>query len=316
MNDTDLDRPMLGIALMLAFCLLAPFADALAKLLGSEMAVGQLVTLRFAFQAAILVPLSIATRRVWRMDGRILFFVTLRTLLHITGISLVFTSLLYLPLADAIAIAYVMPFILLLLGFWFLGEEVGWRRLAASAVGFAGTLMVVQPAFSEVGWPALLPLGVAVVFALFMLVTRRIAGETDPIAMQAVSALIALVIMVPVMALTPADTVEALSWVAPSARGWWLITAMGAAGTLAHLLMTWSLRYAPASTLAPMQYLEIPFATAVGYVIFGDLPGPLATLGIGVTIAAGLYIVMRERAIHRARPPVPKAVHSGIPPAG
>lgn len=195
MSSTDLDRPMMGISLMLAFCLLAPFADALAKLLGPEMAVGQLVTLRFAFQAAILVPLTVATRRVWQMDGRILFYVTLRTLLHIAGISLVFTSLLYLPLADAIAIAYVMPFILLLLGFWFLGEEVGWRRLAASAVGFIGTLMVVQPAFSEVGWPALLPLGVAVVFALFMLVTRRIAGETDPIAMQAVSAMIALAIM-------------------------------------------------------------------------------------------------------------------------
>ena len=109
MSSTDLDRPMMGISLMLAFCLLAPFADALAKLLGPEMAVGQLVTLRFAFQAAILVPLTVATRRVWQMDGRILFYVTLRTLLHIAGISLVFTSLLYLPLADAIAMPIVDP---------------------------------------------------------------------------------------------------------------------------------------------------------------------------------------------------------------
>ncbi|MGP6087080.1 DMT family transporter [Antarctobacter jejuensis] len=316
MNTSDTDRPLLGIALMLGFCVLAPFADALAKLLGPEMAVGQLVLLRFAFQALILVPLTVMTGRVWRMDLPTFGFVFLRTLLHICGIALVFTSLLYLPLADAIAIAYVMPFIMLLLGFWFLGEEVGWRRLAACAVGFVGTLLVVQPAFSDVGWPALLPLGVAVVFAFFMLVTRRIAGHTDPIGMQAVSALIALVLMGPLMALTSAEALPELAWTEPTGHGWWLIALMGTAGTCAHLLMTWSLRYAPASTLAPMQYLEIPFATAVGFALFGDLPGPLATVGIAVTMASGLYIVMRERAMHRAKRPAPQAVHSGTPPAG
>jgi drug/metabolite transporter (DMT)-like permease len=67
--------------------------------------------------------------------------------------------------------------------------------------------------------------------------------------------------------------------------------------------MTWSLRFAPSATLAPMQYLEIPIATLVGLVIFGDLPDGLAAAGIVVTIASGLYIVMRERAISRAAPP-------------
>ena len=316
MTNAPADQPLFGITLMLGFCLLAPLADALAKLLGSEMAVGQLVTLRFAFQALILVPLTVLTGRVWRMDMQTFGFVLLRTLLHICGIALVFTSLLYLPLADAIAIAYVMPFIMLLLGFWFLGEEVGWRRLGACAVGFVGTLLVVQPAFSDVGWPALLPLGVAVVFALFMLVTRQIAGQTDPIGMQAVSALIALLLMGPLMLLTPAGALPELAWDAPTPRGWGLIAMMGIAGTIAHLLMTWSLRYAPASTLAPMQYLEIPFATLVGYALFGDLPGGLAAVGIAVTMASGLYIVMRERAIDRATAPTLQAVQSGTPPAG
>jgi hypothetical protein len=69
-----------------------------------------------------------------------------------------FASLRYLPLADAVAIAFVMPFIMLLLGWFYLGEEVGPRRFGACIVGFIGTLMVVQPSFAEVGWPALLPL--------------------------------------------------------------------------------------------------------------------------------------------------------------
>ena len=68
--------------------------------------------------------------------------------------------------------------------------------------------------------------------------------------------------------------------------------------------MTWSLRYAPSATLAPMQYLEIPIATVLGLFIFKDLPNPLAQLGICITIAAGLYVIFRERAI-ALRPPGP-----------
>lgn len=293
------DRPLLGIGLMLGFCVMAPFADALAKLLGPEVAVGQLVLLRFAVQLAILMPITILTRRPWRAEGHILALVILRTGLHIAGIATFFTALLYLPLADAVAITYVMPFILLLMGHWFLGEEIGWRRIAACVVGFTGVLMVVQPAFDDVGWPALLPVVIAFIFALFMLVTRRIAAVTDPIGMQALSAMIALCFLVPAIMLSPADLLPAFAWRPQTANSWMLILMMGASGTLAHLLMTWSLRFAPASTLAPMQYLEIPFATLVGYLIFADFPGPLASTGIAVTITAGLYVILREHAMAR-----------------
>ncbi len=289
------DRPLFGIGLMLAFCVLAPFADALAKLLGPLIPVGQLVTLRFALQAVILVPMALALGRSWRMSPRIALLLLARTLLHICGIALVVTALLYLPLADAVAIAYVMPFIALLLGRVFLGETVGWRRLLACVVGFIGTLLVLQPAFAEVGWPALIPLVVAVVFAVYMLLSRQLAQVLDPITQQAQAALIAIVLLAPLMALTPAQAVPALAWTTAETTTWALVVLMGMTGTLAHLVMTWALKYAPASTLAPMQYLEIPVAALVGYLIFDDLPGPLAALGIAITIAAGVYIVLRER---------------------
>ncbi|WP_136442794.1 DMT family transporter [Pacificoceanicola onchidii] len=308
------DRPLLGIALMLGFCALAPLADALAKMLGPLIAVGQLVFLRFILQALILLPITLATRRPMRTDRRSFFLIALRTLLHIAGIATVFTALLYLPLADAIAIAYVMPFIMLLLGHYVLGEEVGWHRLSACAVGFIGTLLVIQPAFDDVGWPALLPLAVAFIFAAFMLVTRQIAQHTDPIGMQALSALLAVALLGPLMLAFPG--VAALAWTPPTQEGWGLILAMGFAGTFAHLLMTWSLRYAPAATLAPMQYLEIPIATLFGWILFKDLPGPLAALGIAVTMAAGLYVILRERAsLSGQRAGRPEA-HQGTPPAG
>ena len=298
---------------MLGFCILAPMGDAIAKVLTGQLPLGQIVFVRFALQALILIPLTLATGRVWRMQGRVLRLVALRTALHIGGIGMMYSALYYLPLADAVAIAFVMPFIMLLLGWWVLNEEVGSRRLAACAVGSVGTLLVAQPAFASVGWPALLPVGVAVTFALFMLVTRQIARETDPVGMQAVSGVMATAALGPLLILAP---MHDLSWQPGTGLLWLLLAIVGVIGTLAHLLMTWSLRFAPAATLAPMQYLEIPFATLIGFALFGDLPNRLASLGIAITIAAGLYIVMRERAILRGSAPMPGTARAKPPGAG
>jgi drug/metabolite transporter (DMT)-like permease len=287
---------------MLGFCVLAPMGDALAKLLGETTPLALLVFVRFAIQAAILVPLVAFTGRPWRMRGRILRLTVIRTLLHIAGITAMFSALQFLPLADAVAIAFVMPFIMLLLGKFVLDEEVGPRRLGACVVGFVGTLMVMQPSFAAVGWPALLPLGVAVIFAFFMLVTRQVAKEIDPIALQGLTGLIGLPILLPLLLLPAIGGEPPLTgWTAPEAStAVLLLVALGVTGSLGHLLMTWSLRFAPSATLAPMQYLEIPMATLVGLLIFSEFPNGLALMGICVTIAAGLYIVFRERAVSRA----------------
>ncbi|MEO0361957.1 MAG: DMT family transporter [Pseudomonadota bacterium] len=283
---------------MLGFCALAPIGDGIAKLLGETVPLLQLLLVRFAAQTVLLAPLSRGGPALTRRLARL---VLIRTILHILGIGAMFLSLRFLPLADAVAIAFVMPFIMLLLGRFALGEEVGGRRLAACAVGFAGVLMVVQPSFAEVGAPALLPLFVALVFALFMLTTRRIAKEIDAIKLQYVGGLYAVAILAPI-ALAGAlfDLGPALAFKTPTTEEALLLGAIGALGTFAHLLMSWSLRYAPAASLAPMQYLEIPFATLVGWAMFGDLPDGLAAVGIAVTVAAGLYVIARERAASRA----------------
>ena len=293
------DKPLLGIFLMLGFCVVAPMGDAVAKILGQSIPLGQLLLVRFAVQAIILIPMVWASKLVWRMNGWVLKLAFLRTVLHIFGIGAMFTALQYLPLADAVAIAFVMPFIMLLLGKYILGEDVGARRLIACIVGFIGTLLVVQPNFAEVGWPALLPMVVAVNFSFFMLITRQIAKETNPIGLQAVSGVMAVGIMVPALAITAGMGIDALTLIAPTGFEWSMLGAIGVLGTLAHLLMTWSLRYAPSATLAPMQYLEIPIATVIGFWVFKDLPNGLAAVGIAITIAAGVYIILRERAISR-----------------
>ncbi|MDE4131838.1 DMT family transporter [Phaeobacter sp. QD34_3] len=293
------DRPLLGIVLMLGFCVLAPLGDAVAKLLGGHMPLGMLIFVRFAAQVILLVPLVWGGQRLWRMKGRVLRLTFLRTLLHIGGIGAMFTALKHLPLADAVAIAFVMPFIMLLIGKFILDEEVGARRIIACIVGFGGTLLVIQPSFAAVGLHALWPLAVAVIFAFFMMVTRQIAKETDPIGLQAVSGAMACALLAPLLLIGDAFDIEGLEIVAPDLWISFLMASIGVLGTGAHLLMTWSLRYAPAATLAPMQYLEIPVATLFGWLIFSEFPNSMAAAGIVITVAAGLYVILREQAVAR-----------------
>jgi drug/metabolite transporter (DMT)-like permease len=174
MNDY---HPFLGVMLMLVFCVLAPLRDSIAKLLGGAVALGVLIFVRFAIQAVVLMPLVLLKGQTLRLPKGILIWTLVRTVLHILGIGLMFTALRYLPLADALAIAFVMPFIMSLLGYSLMGEQVGIHRMGACAVGFVGTLLVIQPNFVDGGFSALYPLGVAVVFSLFMMVTRKIARD-------------------------------------------------------------------------------------------------------------------------------------------
>lgn len=293
------DRPLLGIALMIGFCVTAPAGDAIAKLLGGTIPLLQLVMVRFAAQAVLLLPVMWLTSRPLTMTRLTFGLTVIRTLLHIAGLAAMFTALRFLPLADAIAMAFVMPFIMLLLGWMVLGEEVGRHRLIGCLAGFCGTLLVVQPSFAAVGWPALLPLIVALIFALFMMVSRQLARENDPMTLQAVSGIVAVALLAPVAVLAGGSGVFALETVTPDLSEGLLLAAIGVLGTLGHLLMTWALRFAPSATLAPIQYLEIPLATAAGWLVFGDLPNGLAALGIAVTMAAGLYIVLVERTLRQ-----------------
>ena len=299
-TDNTADRPLLGILLMLGFCVVIPFSDALAKLLGTSFPLMQLVVVRFATQTILFVPMALMAGAVLFPSVRVVGLTLLRACLQIAGLVLMFSALRVLPLADAVAIAFVMPFLMLLLGRFFLNEEVGPRRLIACAIGFIGTLMVVQPSFAAVGWSALLPIGVAFAFAFFMLVTRAMSREIDPLALQGASGLVALPLVVPFLFFPVAEIAPLAGWITPEGGQIWSLVALGIFGSIGHLLMTWSLRYAPSATLAPMQYLEIPVATLVGFFMFRDLPNGLAALGIAVTIASGLYIVIRERNLSRA----------------
>jgi drug/metabolite transporter (DMT)-like permease len=176
------------------------------------------------------------------------------------------------------------------------GDRASPLSLGLCLLGFIGTLMVVQPSFAEVGWPALLPLVVAVLFTGFMFITRKISKHIEPVDLQAANGVCAMVILLPIAAFGSALGIPSLTIIPVTGFEFSALLGLGVLGTLAHLSMTWALRYASAPTVAPVQYLEIPFGALYGLLLFDDLPNGMAAAGIIVTVTAGLLVLRFTKA--------------------
>ena len=306
---------MLGILLMIGFTATAPVMDAFAKLAAPTIPVGQIAAARFVLQAIILWPLVLwlgLTAPPLRGD-RALYFV--RALLILIATSAFFAALRVMPIADAIAIFFVEPFILSLLGAVFLGETIGWRRIAACAVGFAGALLVIRPSFSAFGAVAMLPVLTAFCFACYLVLTRHIARRIPAVALQFWTAMAATVIILPLLAIghtlpLPGFFDDApfhpLQVVLPQGKVWIWLAGVGGMAAVSHLMISFALRHTPAGTLAPLQYLEIVAATALGFAIFGDFPDVQTLAGIALIIGSGIYVFVRERRLEREPLPAPQ----------
>jgi drug/metabolite transporter (DMT)-like permease len=290
------DRIFPGIVLMLAFCALAPLLDVSAKLAAENgIPVGQITTARFVVQGALMLPIVLWMGLSWAVDARVLGFVFLRAIFLILSTFSFVSGIEVMPVADALAIAFVEPFILLILGSLIFGDAVGPRRIAACAVGFCGALLVIQPSLAAFGYVALWPLGTAFFFAFYMLVTRAMAAYMHPVTMQLHTSLAGMVICVPLMFALDGTGWGELDPVWPAGLNWLWLFGVGFWAGVSHMCMTYALKFAPSATLAPLHYSEIVAAVALGYLIFGDFPNPMTWAGIAVIVSSGLYIIHRER---------------------
>lgn len=296
MDRSATDRILPGVVLMLAFCMLAPLLDVSSKLAaGGGVPVGQITTARFVVQGALMLPVVLVMGLGWRMDRRVAGLVLLRAVFLILSTFSFVSGIAVMPVADALAIAFVEPFVLLILGRLIFGDEVGPRRIAASAVGFGGALLVIQPSLAAFGLVALWPLGTAFFFAFYMLVTRSLSASMHPVTMQLHTSLAGIAITVPLLFLFDGSGIGPLDAVMPSGVLWLWLFGVGFWAAVSHMCMTYALKFAPSATLAPLHYLEIVAAVALGYLIFGDFPNVLTWAGIVVIVSSGLYIIHRER---------------------
>ncbi|MCB2094706.1 MAG: DMT family transporter [Rhodobacteraceae bacterium] len=308
---TQPDRILPGVLLMIAFCILAPLIDVFSKLAAQGVPVGVIVLGRGLVQGGLMLPVVFAMGLTLRLTRRSLWLALLRAVLLVVSTYCFVAAVRVMPIADALAIVFVEPFIILLIGRIVLSEQVGARRLGACAVGFVGSLFVIQPSFAVFGAIAFFPLGTALSFALYMLVTRHLSRTIHPVAMQLHTAVLSAVLCLPVLAIGTWAGEASLTFQAPEGIFWLWCFCMGLASAVSHLAMTYALRFAPSSTLAPLHYLEIVTATLLGYLIFDDFPGLLKWTGIVIIVLSGLYVIHRERQIARANrltldPPAPE----------
>lgn len=296
MKKSQSDHILPGVVLMLAFCMLAPLLDVSSKLAANGgIPVGQITTARFIVQACLMLPVVLIMGLPWRVTGRALGFTFLRAFFLVLSTFSFVSGIAVMPVADALAIAFVEPFILLILGSLIFGDEVGPRRIIASTFGFGGALLVIQPSLAAFGLVALWPLGTAFFFAFYMLVTRSMSAFMHPVSMQLNTAIAGIVLTVPVMAAFDGSGITVLDPVWPQGVNWVWLFGVGFWAGVSHMCMTYALKFAPSATLAPLHYTEIVAAVVLGYLIFDDFPNRMTWCGITVIVSSGLYIIHRER---------------------
>ena len=289
-------RQTLGTLQMCAGMLIIPFLDVFAKLLGATHGPFEITFWRFFMQSAIMLPFVI-TLRLWTVPSGTLVLQAIRGLLLAMATVFFFAALKHLPMAEAIAIFFAQPMILTMLSAFILGERIRARRIGAIVVGLVGTLIIVKPTILIFGWPAVLPLGSALSMALYMVLTRKLTSEVNPYQMQflgSVAAMIGLGLVV------LAGTVFSISGATMSMlteREVMWVVGMGIAATLGHAFIVFAAEKAPANLLAPFQYVEIIGATALGYLVFLDVPAKSTVLGVGVIVLSGLYLFHREHVV-------------------
>jgi len=296
----------LGLFLMVLSVLISPIIDVFAKLAVASVPATEITFVRLLFQMLVLGPICLIRGTLfdltWSKTG---LHAARGLLMAVTMISFV-TPLAVMEVADAIAIFFVEPIILTILGALFLKETIGWRRYTACGVGFFGSMLVIQPSLQEVGPIALLPVVAAFSLALFFLLTRLVAQKEDPWSMQFHAGLWGALFAGLLLLLGHRAGIAMLTPVIPDMRNTLYIAGAAVAATISGVLGVYAYRSAPASTLAPLQYLEIVSATILGWWVFGHLPDAVKWLGISIIIASGLYVIWRERRLNRP-PTMPPA---------
>ncbi len=290
---------LIGIALMCGAVAMFACLDATGKYLNHHMDTMQVVWSRYtgAFLLALIVsnpinrPGMLKTSRPFLQVGR--------SALLLFSTALNFFALRYLQLDEALSILFSTPFIVAVLSGPMLGEWVGWRRWTAIGVGFFGVLLVARPGFGGLHPAALLSLGSAICYAIYVISTRVLSRTDSNETTLFYSNLVGAVAMLPVIPFV---------WSTPeNAFIVMLMVLIGALGSGGHFLLIVGHRLAPASVLAPFIYTQVVWTTAMGFLVFGDVPHGWTIVGGLIVVSSGLYLLNRERKVGKPAPSTPVA---------
>ncbi len=279
------ERIGLGIAYVLAGVTAMTIMDSAAKWLGAGYPIVEIVFFRNFFAVPPIVLLvwyggGLASLRTRRLPGH-----ALRAGFALGAMFCFFTGLRYLPLAEAISLAFAAPLFVTALSVPVLKEKVGARRWAAVIVGFLGVLIITRPGGSVLRVEALLILAAALSYACFLLVTRRLVRSESTSATLFYSNTISLLV---------GALLLPFGWTTPVGPDLMIFVVMGLVGGCGSYFMVLAYRNAPVAVLAPFDYTTLILGTLLGWLIWRELPDATVFLGAAVVVASGLYIIRRE----------------------
>ncbi len=286
-----LDRPqhpLRGVLLFLAAVFLFAALDATAKYMNAFFAVPLLVWARYLVHFVIMLVFMapgmgreiIVTRRPWLMSFRALMLVGVTLLAQL--------ALKTLPLAETTALVFITPLLVALLAGPLLGEQVRRRTWLATIAGFAGVLLIARPGGAMAGIGILYALGGALCYATYQILTRKLAATEHPNRLLFYTALVGTLSM----SLTlPAYWDGQI----PTLPHGLLIISLGLYGGIGHFMFIRAFREAPASTLSPLLYVQLIWATLLGWLVFNQLPDFLAIIGMLIIGASGLSLAISTR---------------------
>lgn len=276
-----------GILLMFIALGLFTLMDSIGKYLSRWYPVPGIVWARYAINLLMLLAFL-----AWR--GELRYVRTARPAIQLSrGLLLGMATLLYftalsrMPLAEASAIAFVLPLFVAVLAVPMLGERLDAPRVAAILVGLAGALVIVRPGSAAFTLYALLPLGMALMNALYQILTRKVAGLEPPLTSLFYGSLVGAVMFLPALP---------FAWQTPQDPWHWaLLALLGLLATVGHFILIRAFDFAPATLLAPFVYTQLLWTMLVGWLVFGDFPDSWSLIGMAIIAGAGLYLVGRQR---------------------
>lgn len=280
-----------GIAMVLIAVVFFSLVDFLSKYLARFYPVGMVVWARYTFHLMLVVVVlgpryGLALVRTAHLGVQLL-----RGLLLAFASFLFVCALKYLPLAESTAIAYLAPLMVTVLSVMFLKEKVELARWMAVLFGFVGVLTIIRPGSSVFSWAVFLPMGNALAFAVYQLLTRRLVGIDSPYTSIFYAGLVGTVLL---------SVALPYSWVPPqSALHVAALAVLGMLGGSGHLLLIKAYHYGPASRLAPFGYSQLIWVMLLGYLAFGDFPDIWSLIGIAILMGSGIYMAAHQRSADR-----------------
>lgn len=264
----------------------AAFAGAIMKKLGDQISAYQIAWIRFSGMSLILLPYLVRRYGLAGLKPARPLIQMVRGLTCAGGTTAFVIGAQTVDYADAIAILYAYPFLLVILAVVFLGEHANWSVWIGVTVGFIGVLLVMRPEFDQLNTGNLYIFACAVIISIQLTLNRKLSTVSPPLVTAFTGAVIATITL---SLLLPG------SWEPVPDDAWWFIALLVLSGTVNQTLLVFAFAHADASTLAPFTYFEIVSAILFGYLFFGTLPSLLSWFGILLITAGGIYVA---RSLH------------------